>query len=89
LAVFAGNLFRIILIAVFLVLAASLVSSVAGAVDILATLHGEAQGDQYGISISDAGDVNGDGYQDLLVGANLSDAGGTLLESVTCTWAVR
>jgi len=43
---------------------------------ILTTLHGEHPGDQYGISIANAGDVNGDGYQDLLVGANLSDAGG-------------
>lgn len=33
-------------------------------------LTGEASGDRFGISISTAGDVNGDGYPDLIVGAD-------------------
>ncbi|MBK8983683.1 MAG: FG-GAP repeat protein [Ignavibacteria bacterium] len=40
-------------------------------------LTGEAAGDRFGISVSTAGDVNGDGYSDVIVGAYLNDAGGT------------
>ncbi len=39
-------------------------------------LRGGAAGDQFGNSLSTAGDVNGDGYSDLVVGANGSDPGG-------------
>ncbi|MFQ5570251.1 MAG: tetratricopeptide repeat protein [Rhodothermales bacterium] len=35
----------------------------------LRTLTGEAQGDGFGIGVADAGDVNGDGYDDLIIGA--------------------
>ena len=35
----------------------------------LFALQGEAAGDGYGIGISDAGDVDGDGFDDLVVGA--------------------
>ena len=35
----------------------------------LFTLEGEAAGDGFGIGIADAGDVNRDGYDDLIVGA--------------------
>ena len=36
-------------------------------------MSGEAEGDNLGISVSTAGDVNGDGYSDVIVGANGSD----------------
>ena len=32
-------------------------------------LTGEAAGDNFGYSVSTAGDVNGDGYSDVIVGA--------------------
>jgi hypothetical protein len=43
-----------------------------------AKLVGEALGDQAGISVSGAGDVDGDGLDDMLVGANSNDEGGYL-----------
>ncbi|MFH1194775.1 MAG: FG-GAP-like repeat-containing protein [bacterium] len=39
------------------------------------TLTGEASADFFGCSVSSAGDVNGDGYDDVIVGAYLNDAG--------------
>ena len=41
------------------------------------TLTGETAGDQFGVSVSIAGDLNGDGYSDVIVGAPYNDAGGT------------
>ena len=41
------------------------------------TLTGAAAGDNFGHSVSSAGDVNGDGYSDVIVGAWYNDAGGT------------
>ncbi len=39
-------------------------------------LTGAAAGDNFGVSVSSAGDLNADGYSDVVVGANLNDAGG-------------
>jgi hypothetical protein len=40
-------------------------------------LNGETAGDNSGFSVSGAGDVNGDGFDDLFVGAHLADPSGT------------
>ena len=39
---------------------------------------GEVPGDEAGVSVSAAGDVNGDGIDDLIIGAKLNDAGDNL-----------
>ena len=39
-------------------------------------LNGEAQGDQSGASVSAAGDINGDGIDDLIIGADRADPNG-------------
>ena len=41
------------------------------------TFQGGADDDHLGISVSSAGDVNGDGYKDIIVGAYRADGGGT------------
>ena len=40
-------------------------------------IQGDAAGDRAGFSVSSAGDVNGDGIDDLIVGAPFGDDGGT------------
>ncbi len=50
-------------------------ASMNSGVDLILT--GAAAGDQFGLSVASAGDVNRDGYGDVVVGANLNDAGGT------------
>ena len=55
------------------------------------TLTGIDADDQSGYSVSSAGDVNGDGYDDLIIGARRADqtsADGTLLSSVGETYVV-
>jgi hypothetical protein len=44
---------------------------------LLWTFTGEAAGDRLGTSVSEAGDVNDDGYGDVIVGARNNDAGGS------------
>ncbi len=39
-------------------------------------INGEATGDQSGFSVASAGDVNGDGYGDLIIGARAADPNG-------------
>ncbi|MEG3639147.1 cadherin domain-containing protein [Magnetococcus sp. PR-3] len=40
-------------------------------------INGENAGDDLGISVSGGGDINGDGYDDIIVGAPDNDAGGS------------
>jgi FG-GAP repeat/FG-GAP-like repeat len=42
----------------------------------LYTFYGAADGDRFGLSVGGAGDVNGDGFDDLIVGSPGSDAAG-------------
>ncbi len=45
--------------------------------DTIYVFTGEAAEDNFGGSVASAGDVNNDGFDDLIVGANGNDAGGT------------
>src|SRR5688500_15527057 len=41
------------------------------------TLTGQGAGDNFGVSVSTAGDFNADGYSDVIVGAPYNDVGGS------------
>lgn len=53
---------------------ARVVSGIDGAT--LHTLNGTAAGDEFGFSVSGAGDTNGDGFDDLIVGSHFNDIAG-------------
>ena len=40
-------------------------------------IKGEAEGDRFGRSVASAGDINGDGYDDLIIGAGVADPNGS------------
>ncbi len=40
-------------------------------------INGEAAADQSGVSVASAGDINGDGYDDLIIGARYADPNGS------------
>ncbi|MEO1434667.1 MAG: T9SS type A sorting domain-containing protein [Bacteroidota bacterium] len=42
-------------------------------------LNGIDDGDNSGVSVNTAGDLNGDGFDDLIIGANSADPGGTFI----------
>ncbi len=51
-------------------------------------LSGVADGDQAGFSVSAAGDANGDGFADLLIGATGANEGGTDRGAGYVTWSL-
>ena len=44
-------------------------------------IHGQDAGDHSGYSVSSAGDINGDGFDDLIIGAPLGDGPGNTAQS--------
>ncbi len=51
-------------------------------------IYGAHPGDNTGVSVSSAGDVNGDGFDDVIVGANRSEAGGTAAANAGVSYVV-
>ena len=58
-------------------LALGLLAPAALGQSVLYTFDGDSSGDYFGTSVSGAGDVNGDGYYDLIVGAPYDDTNGS------------
>src|SRR5262245_3634860 len=51
-------------------------------------IHGQNAGDQSGLSVSSAGDVNGDGFDDLIIGAPSGDGPGDTRSSAGDSYVV-
>ena len=51
-------------------------------------IHGEDAGDNAGVSVASAGDLNGDGFDDLIVGANHAGAAGNLKTDAGAAYVV-
>ena len=54
--------------------------------NLLYSSNGAATGDRYGDSVSAAGDINGDGKADFIVGARLADPGSNLQAGSAYVW---
>ncbi len=65
-----------LLVAALLLLLPAPRAALATSIDTLFVATGEAAGDDLGFAVAAAGDVNGDGYADVIVGARGNDAGG-------------
>ena len=64
------------LAALLLALPAAAAQSVGGQWDTRWQFDGQAAGDHLGMSVASAGDMDGDGFDDVIVGAIFADAGG-------------
>ena len=53
------------------------------------TVDGEHEGEHLGGSVSSAGDVDGDGTGDIIVGADGYETGPPMSAPHSCTWAAR
>ena len=51
-------------------------------------IHGQDSGDQSGRSVASAGDIDGDGFDDLIIGARYADAAGNLKTSAGDTYVI-
>ncbi len=61
---------------IYVFLTVSIIASTISAQSTIYTFNGDATGDNFGISEDGIGDINLDGYPDVIVGANLDDNSG-------------